>query len=50
MDNQAALFRDADTPVTVPAGAKVAVIEFFDYQCVFCSRLAPGLSSPTKAG
>ncbi|QNQ22781.1 hypothetical protein HF650_14650 [Kosakonia sp. SMBL-WEM22] len=43
MNNQAALLRDADKPVTGPAGAKVAVIEFFDYQCVFCRRLAPGM-------
>ena len=49
MDNQAALLRDADTPVTGPAGAKVAVIEFFDYQCVFCSRLAPGMEQVMKA-
>lgn len=48
MDNQAALLRDADTPVTGPAGAKVAVIEFFDYQCVFCSRLAPGMERVMK--
>lgn len=49
MDNQAALLRDADTPVTGPAGAKVAVIEFFDYQCVFCSRLAPGMEQVMKS-
>ena len=48
MDNQVALLRDADTPVTGPAGAKVAVIEFFDYQCVFCSRLAPGMEQVMK--
>lgn len=41
MDNQAALLRDADTPVTGPAGAKVAVI-------VFCSRLAPGMEQVMK--
>lgn len=34
MDNQAALLNDADTPAIGPANAKVAVIEFFDYQCI----------------
>ena len=48
MNNQAALLRDADTPVTSPADAKVAVIEFFDYQCVFCSRLVPGMEQVMK--
>lgn len=43
MDNQKLLLNDADTPATGPAHAKVAVITFFDYQCVFCSRLAPDL-------
>lgn len=43
MDNQKLLLNDADTPATGPARAKVGVITFFDYQCVFCSRLAPGL-------
>lgn len=49
MDNQAALLRDADTPVTGQAGAKVAVIEFFDYQCVFCSRLALRMEQVAKS-
>lgn len=34
MDNQAALLNDADTPAFGPENAKVAVIEFFDYQCM----------------
>ena len=49
MDNQVALLRVADTLETGPAGAKIAVIEFFDYQCVFCSRLAPGVEQVMKA-
>ncbi|WP_312806289.1 DsbA family protein [Atlantibacter hermannii] len=44
MDNQAALLNDADTPAFGPENAKVAVIEFFDYQCVHCSSMAPELA------
>ncbi|EBH1886497.1 DsbA family protein [Salmonella enterica] len=40
MENQASLLHDPDTPAVGPENAKVAVIEFFDYQCVFCSRFA----------
>lgn len=46
---QAALTGDPDVPFSGPAGAKVAVIEFFDYQCVYCSRMAPVLEAVMKA-
>lgn len=49
MENQANLLHDPDTPVYGPDNAKVAVIEFFDYQCVFCSRFAPELEKVMKA-
>lgn len=49
MDNQEALLRDPGTPVIGPETATVAVIEFFDYQCVFCSRLAPTMEKVMKA-
>lgn len=48
MDNQAALLNDADTPAFGPENAKVAVIEFFDYQCVHCSSMAPELEKVMK--
>ncbi|WP_313825044.1 DsbA family protein [Leclercia sp.] len=48
MDNQAALLNDADTPALGPENAKVAVIEFFDYQCVHCSSMAPELEKVMK--
>ncbi|QJF20033.1 thioredoxin domain-containing protein (plasmid) [Phytobacter diazotrophicus] len=49
MNNQLALLRDADTPVVGPDTANVAVIEFFDYQCIYCSKLAPELEKVMKA-
>jgi len=48
MDNQAALLNDADTPAFGPENAKVAVIEFFDYQCVHCSSVAPEIEKVMK--
>lgn len=49
MDNQAALLNDADTPAFGPENAKVAVIEFFDYQCIHCSSVAPELEKVMKS-
>lgn len=49
LKNQEALLLGQDTPSVGPAGAKVAVIEFFDYQCVYCARLAPELEKTMKA-
>lgn len=46
--NQQALLADKNTPVVGPQDAKVAVIEFFDYQCVYCSHLAPELEAAMK--
>lgn len=43
------LTTDQDVPAVGPAGARVAVIEFFDYQCVFCSRMAPVVEQVMKA-
>ena len=41
VQNQAALLNDKGTPSYGPADAKVTVVEFFDYQCIYCARLAP---------
>ena len=49
MDNQAALLNDAETPAFGPETSKVAIIEFFDYQCVYCSSVAPELEKGMKS-
>lgn len=49
LKNQQALLNDKDTPTYGPANASVAVIEFFDYQCIYCSKLAPELEKVMKA-
>lgn len=49
IQNQNALLNDKGTPSYGPADAKVTVVEFFDYQCVYCARLAPELESVIKA-
>lgn len=49
LDNQKSLLDDKNTPTIGPADAKVAVIEFFDYQCVYCSHLAPELEATMKS-
>lgn len=38
---QEQLLNDKDTPFIGPEDAKIAVVEFFDYNCVYCSRVAP---------
>lgn len=35
------LLNNTQTPTIGPKDAKVAVIEFFDYNCLFCSKMAP---------
>lgn len=37
---QATLLHDPATPVVHPDGA-VTVVQFFDYQCIWCARMAP---------
>lgn len=37
------ILNDKDTPFIGPENAKIAIVEFFDYNCVYCSRVAPEL-------
>lgn len=39
--SQDALLNDPDSPSIGPKDAAVTFVEFFDYNCVFCSRIAP---------
>lgn len=40
LTNLQQLIQDKTTPFIGPVDAKVNVIEFFDYQCMYCSKLA----------
>lgn len=42
--NQKALLQDPSSPVVHPDG-DVALVQFFDYQCIWCSRMAPVVES-----
>lgn len=46
--HQDALLDDKSTPSYGPDHAKVALIEFFDYQCKVCARQAPVLEAVMK--
>ena len=39
--NQSELLNDNATPYVGSQNAKINVIEFFDYQCAYCSKMAP---------
>ncbi|ORM59729.1 disulfide bond formation protein DsbA [Pantoea rodasii] len=49
VQNQAALLNSPASPSYGPANAKVTVVEFFDYQCIYCAQLAPVLNKVIKA-
>ncbi|KGT94784.1 DSBA oxidoreductase [Erwinia typographi] len=48
LSQQAQLLGDPDSPVLNPQG-DVAVVQFFDYQCVYCSRTAPAVEALIRA-
>lgn len=47
--HQDALLDDKSTPAYGPDDAKVAFIEFFDYQCAVCARQAPVIKAIMRA-
>lgn len=49
IQHQDELLNDKTVPAIGPQDAKVALIEFFDYQCSVCTRQAPVIESLMKA-
>ncbi len=49
LGNKTALLQDKDSPSYGPKDAKVAFVEFFDYQCMYCSHMAPLVEQTIKA-
>lgn len=49
IQHQDELLNDKTMPAIGPENAKVAVIEFFDYQCSVCARQAPVIQSLMKS-
>lgn len=43
------LINDKDTPAIGNKDAEIAMIEFFDYNCVYCSKAAPDVEKIIKA-
>jgi len=41
--DEAAVLRDPDAPVIGNAAGDIAIVEWFDYNCPYCRRLAPEL-------
>jgi protein-disulfide isomerase len=46
--NEAAVLRDPEIPVAGNAEGDITVVEWFDYQCPYCRRLAPELTQVIK--
>jgi protein-disulfide isomerase len=44
-----AILRNPGTPPVGAKGADVILVEFFDYNCPFCKKLAPGLQALLEA-
>jgi protein-disulfide isomerase len=46
---QVAILRNPGTPPAGATNADVTLVEYFDYNCPFCKKLAPGLQGLLKA-
>lgn len=47
-DNKAALFNDSNSPVIGNPKGKQFAVEFFDYNCGYCKKVAPNLARLAK--
>jgi protein-disulfide isomerase len=46
--NESAVLRDPDIPVAGNAKGDITIVEYFDFQCPFCRKLAPDLQAVVK--
>jgi protein-disulfide isomerase len=46
--SEAAVLRDAEIPVAGNAKGDITIVEYFDYQCPYCRKLAPDLHAVVK--
>jgi protein-disulfide isomerase len=43
--NKDAIYTDPNSPSVGPANASVTIVEFFDYRCPYCKRVAPDIAT-----